>query len=167
VPLCIPDTDPEDGACAAGPATYHCSGAGHTFRNCSPSQANGACGATCSKTGGACQKVGDCPFGEECDGTCLLAELCEAGVDGILGTSDDIENAGICIADTRDCPIYGIEGGDTLNGAGDPTNVRSVAAFCLSATGSGSVNQTSGIGGPGRLRQSGINITNGFSTLLP
>ena len=166
VPLCMADPgDPEDGICAAGPATYHCSGFGESFRQCGETEANAGCSATCDRTGDPCLADGDCPAGESCEGSCELARLCEAGTDGELGTADDIPGAGICISDERQCPRFGIEGGDTLNGLGDPTNVRTVAAFCISATGSAAVNETAGAGGPGRLRQTGTNVTNGFEQL--
>jgi hypothetical protein len=166
VPLCVPDpSDIEDGICAAGPPTFHCSGLSDSFRVCGETELNGTCDAVCSQSAAACDSDYDCAVGEKCQGECTAARLCEAGVDGILGTSDDIPGAGVCVSDTRECPIYGIEGGDIYNGHGGPVAVKSVAAFCLSATGNGGINQVTGIGGPGRLRQYGVNVTNGFAIL--
>jgi hypothetical protein len=56
------------------------------------------------------------------------------------------------------------EGGDTLNGKGDPTNVRSAATYCVGATTNSAINATAGLGGPGRLRQTGLNVIN-FTSL--
>ncbi len=166
VPLCMADPgDPEDGVCAAGPPTYHCGGFAESFRQCTSAEAGGSCDATCNKSGDPCITASECPTGESCEGSCDLARNCEAGSDGTLGNADDIPGAGICVSDFRQCPLFGVEGGDTLNGKGDPTNVRTVASFCLSATGSAAVNETAGIGGPGRLRQAGTNATNGFEQL--
>jgi hypothetical protein len=111
----------------------------------------------------SCDGTGSCPVGEVCCGACDKAEDCGAGGDGIYGTNDDVPGAGICVADSRSCFVNDLaaEGGDTYNGDGDPTNVRSVAIFCMQPTADGAVNWTAGFGGPGRLRQTGINISNG------
>jgi hypothetical protein len=168
VPLCLPSAgDPFEGQCAAGPPSYHCSGAAHTFLSCSASAAAATCDATCSQAGTACTSDTDCPGGERCEGSCPQAESCEAGDDGVLGTSDDKPGAGSCVADPTKCfqqPISA-EGGDVYNGNGDATNVFSVGAFCIDATTNTGANFVSGIGGPGRLRIHGVNIPN--FTALP
>ena len=165
--------DPEEGLCAAGPPTYHCSGATDTFRICAKAQADGSCPATCSISAAACDPLNPCPSGEgvcqsaNVPNSCSLAAVCEAGVDGILGNTDDFPGAGICVADARNCNLLPIvaEGGDTLNGNGDPTNVRAVSTFCIPDTSNNAINSTAGLGGTGRLRQDGVNVTNGFTTL--
>ncbi len=168
LPLCVPDgADPEDGVSAGGPTAYHCDGPQDSFRTCFANNANGGCTATCSVAGTPCTSASQCPTGQTCDGPCSLAGLCEAGADEQLGTFDDQPGAGICIGDNRNCfldPITG-EGGDTLNGQGDPNNVKSVALYCLGATNAPAINSAAGIGGPGRLRQKGVNVTSGFTSL--
>jgi hypothetical protein len=168
LPLCVPDgVDPEDGVCAAGPTAYHCDGAQDSFRTCTETEAAGGCGATCSVAATPCASASECPVGETCQGSCELAKLCEAGPDGVLGNFDDQPGAGICVGDNRNCfldPITG-EGGDTINGEGDPVNVKSVSIYCLGATNSSAINTAAGLGGPGRLRQRGVNLTSGFTSL--
>ncbi len=160
--------DPEEGLCAAGPPFPHCSGAADSFRICFEQDVDAGCLATCSISGNPCSPVVPCPNGEgECAGPCQNANLCEAGVDEVLGNDDDFPGAGVCIRDARNCfaqPI-GSEGGDTLNGNGDPTNVRAVSTFCIPPTTNSAINAVTGLGGPGRLRQNGVNVTNGFTTL--
>ena len=46
------------------------------------------------------------------------------------------------------------------NGLGDPTNVRSVSTYGIGATANSTVNNSAGLGGPGRLRQQGENVVN-------
>ena len=109
----------------------------------------------------------DCGVGTSSVPGCELAKVCEAGIDGVLGNADDFPGAGICVPDARNCfvqPVSG-EGGDTLNGNGDPTNVNAVSTFCIGSTSNNAINSTAGLGGPGRLRQIGVNVTNGFATL--
>lgn len=124
-----------EGVCAAGPSFNHCDGPGQTFRTCEPLQ------------------VG-------------TQGNCEAGVDEILGNDDDFIGAGNCIADVRNCFVNDgySEGGDTLNGRGDPTNNFSNATYCIPASTSDSVNATSGLPGPGRIRQPVLVVPN-FTTL--
>jgi hypothetical protein len=174
VPLCLPGAggDPEEGYCSAGPNFYHCSGANDTFRTCTASQAQGTCSSVCATTcsggvpsggsGSPCDGTGSCPAGESCCGTCTKAQDCGAGTDGKYGTADDSPGAGICVADIRNCFVNNgaSEGGDIFNGMGDPTNVRTTSVFCIAPTANGAVNQTTGLGGPGRLRQTGINAVN-------
>jgi len=96
-----------------------------------------------------------------------VATNCEAGGDGQLGTFDDLPGAGICIGDNRNCfldPIQG-EGGDIFNGEGGPTNVKSVSIYCVGKTSASAINTSAGLGGAGRLRQKGVNITSGFTSL--
>jgi hypothetical protein len=168
VPLCIAaDADPEDGVCAAGPTAYHCSGEKDVFRTCTDADSKAGCSATCSASATPCQANTDCPTGESCLGACALARNCEAGGDGQLGTFDDLPGAGICIGDNRNCfldPIAG-EGGDTYNGQGDPNNSKSVSVYCIGKTSATAINTSAGIGGAGRLRQSGVNVTSGFTSL--
>ena len=169
VPLCIPDAgEPEEGICAAGPPSYHCSGDGNTFRACTATQAEGTCLATCSISAGACTSNADCPSGETCNGPCPLAQTCEAGNDGVLGTSDDTPGAGICVEDVRKCFEFPVsaEGGDLLNGEISSVNeVKSASVFCLGSVSNDAINNVSGLGGPGRLRQRGVYASNGFTTL--
>jgi len=124
-------TDSEEGLCAAGPPLYHCNGVGHEFRTCLP----------------------------EFEGT---PNSCEAGIDQILGTDDDNVGAGICVADARACFVNNgaAEGGDTLNGKGDPTHTKSVTVFCIPASSSNSVNATAGMPGPARLRERSLSVPN-------
>jgi hypothetical protein len=168
VPLCEPTpTDPEDGICAAGPIVYHCNGTLDVFRACSIIEAEGSCAAQCSISGTPCDGNSDCPSGQTCNGPCQLAQLCEAGLDGILGTLDDIVGAGICVPDLPTClpnPIEA-EGGDTLNGKGSPNEPTSASVFCIGRTNSIGVDTVVGLGGPGRVRRSGIHVTSGFTSL--
>lgn len=168
VPLCTPElSDPEDGICAAGPTAYHCSGANDTFRTCTALQANGSCSATCSVSLAPCEDAIDCPIGESCTGPCALSQNCAAGNNGVLGDFDDVPGAGTCIGDNRSChldPITG-EGGDTLNGQGDPINSKTVSIYCIAATNSTAINTSAGLGGAGRLRQKGVNVTSGYTSL--
>jgi hypothetical protein len=168
--LCAPTlADPQEGKCVAG-SYYHCSGSQDSFRvSCSKSDIDGGCSATCSISGNPCvPDINPCGPGEgECQGDCPIAHYCEAGNDTKLGdvpgnTAADIVGAGICIAETRNCflqPVFA-EGGDTLNGQGDPTNVRTVAAYCVPATTNSAINSVAGLGGPGRLREDGVNVPN-------
>jgi hypothetical protein len=168
VPLCLPDpSDPEDGLCAAGPPIYRCDGANNEFRACSVTDANGSCSATCSMAGTPCTSAADCPSGETCQGPCDKARDCEAGVDGVLGTSDDLPGAGLCQSRGLSCFLAPIsaEGGDIFNGKGDATNVFAVSSFCIPATNSPPINNASGLGGPGRIRVAGVRIPN--FTALP
>lgn len=168
LPLCVPEIDdPEDGVCAAGPTAYHCSGANDVFRQCTAIEANAGCSATCSVSATPCDSTDDCPSGETCTGACTLARNCEAGGDGLLGTSDDLPGSGICVGDNRNCfldPIEG-EGGDIFNGEGDPNNVKSVSVYCVGKTTATAINTSAGLGGAGRLRQNGVNMTSGFTSL--
>ena len=58
---------------------------------------------------------------------------------GLVGLTDD--------------PIYG------------PNNVVSVSSYCIAATSNSAINNTAGLGGPGRLRQPGRNETNGYTSI--
>jgi hypothetical protein len=167
--LCLPDTeDDQDGRCAGGPIQYHCDGAKENFRTCTKVEAEGGCSATCSISAGPCAADSECPMvGDVCQGSCLHARTCEAGVDGILDTPDDITGAGVCVGEQLPCflnPIVG-EGGDIFNGEGDPTNAKAVTIYCINATTSPVINNAAGLGGPGRLRSFGLNLANGKSTL--
>ena len=122
--------DPEEGACAQG-NFYHCDGPGWLFKLCAPGNVN-------------------------------TQIECEAGTDGTLGTGDDNRGAGFCRADILNCFINNgaAEGGDTLNGKGDPTNTLSVATFCIPPSESDAVNGTAGLPGPGRIRQPALVVPN-------
>lgn len=163
VPLCVPEFgDPEDGVCAAGPDIYTCDGAGFEHITCTKAASQAACAATCSVTPGACQSDDDCPVGESCTGSCLLARDCESGVDGVLGNGDDKVGAGICTAKARGCnqdPIV-VEGGDTINGLGTSTDYLRTSIWCFGSTINDGINATAGFGGPGVIRERGTNVLN-------
>ena len=92
-----------------------------------------------------------------------MARDCEAGGDGILGTEDDVPGAGICVAAERSCFLDPLtaEGGSTLNGLGDPTNVNLVSVFCFGKVANNpAFNFSAGFGGPGRVRVRGVNVPN-------
>lgn len=122
--------DVAEGACAQG-AFNHCDGPGWEFVSCAPNQVG-------TKAG------------------------CEWGTDTIEGNANDNVGAGFCVADISNCFINdgAAEGGDTLNGNGDPTNAYSVATYCIPASTSSAVNSTAGLPGPGRIRQPSVVITN-------
>jgi len=168
VPLCLPDAgDPEDGTCSAGPTIYRCSGTLARFRSCNRAQAEGSCSATCSVSATPCTANPDCPVSESCNGDCELTRLCESGFDGVLGTSDDIVGAGICVADLPTClpdPIRA-EGGDIFNAAGSPNQPLSVSVFCIGRTNSIGINSVLGVGGPGRIRRQGTHVSSVFKSL--
>jgi hypothetical protein len=96
-----------------------------------------------------------------------VATDCEAGENGILGDGDDLVGAGHCELLDRSCYLEPLDavGGSTVNGQADPENDYTVGLFCYTATTNGGVNGTSGFPGPGRVRQHGVNITNGFSAI--
>jgi hypothetical protein len=163
--LCLSDPgDPEDGLCAAAPPTFQCSGAAHL--GCLEAQATGGCAATCEISGDPCTSDAGCDPDERCAGPCLLAEACEAGPDGVLGNDDDRPGAGICVEAARSCildPLV-VEGGDIYNGNGSPTDNYRVSFWCFGSSFSGAVNETAGFGGPGVLREAGVNVVNRTST---
>ena len=110
-----------------------------------------------------CSPSSPCGGGEICCGSCPNSQDCEAGdADTLLGNGDDIPGAGSCISAAKNCVVNesAAEGGDIFNGNGDATNVSSVSTYCIGATGNSTVNNTAGLGGPGRLRQKGTNVTN-------
>lgn len=156
--------DPEEGVCAAAAPTFLCEGAPHL--GCLEFNASAGCAATCETSGDPCTSDADCPPSESCAGSCDLAENCETGPDAILGTDDDRPGAGICVDKPRECildPLI-IEGGDTLNGNGSPTDNYRVSVYCFEASFNPGVNFTSGFGGPGVLREAGVNVVNRSST---
>jgi len=163
VPLCIPEPgDPEDGICSAGPDVYTCENPAFGFINCTKAAAEGGCAATCSVSATPCDSINDCPTGETCEGDCDRAQDCEAGVDGTIGTEDDFVGAGPCIARDRGCNLnpIAIEGGDIFNGLGDNTNYLRSSIWCFGKTLNAGVNATSGFGGPGTIRERGVNVLN-------
>jgi hypothetical protein len=133
------------------------------FKPCSEQAEQGGCSATCSDSGVPCTSDAICPQDETCQGDCDLARECEAGSDGVLGTTDDLVGSGVCIRDTTACfldPIVG-EGGTTDNGLGDPTNMTTVGLFCSKPVANNpAVNNGAGFGGPTRVRIRGTNVPN-------
>jgi len=163
VPLCVPELgDPEDGICAAGPPRYTCEHPAFGFVNCTKAAAEGGCAATCSVSATPCDSIDDCPLGETCLGDCDNAQDCEAGIDGTLGTEDDLVGAGPCVSVERGCNLdpIAIEGGDVFNGLGDNTNYLRTSIWCFGKTLNAGVNATSGFGGPGTIRERGVNVLN-------
>jgi hypothetical protein len=185
VPLCSGglDGDAEEGFCSAGPPFYHCDGEEDTFRICSEGQEGEGCLATCHTSceagvgsggsGSACiPGSSPCGGGETCCGSCAESALCAGGVDGILGTSDDVPGAGICVTDERNCfeSIGGVsavaQGQDKLDDPiYGPNNIVAVSAYCIGATSNSAINNTAALGGPGRLRQPARNETNGYASI--
>jgi hypothetical protein len=163
VPLCVPSaTDPFDGQCAAGPPTYHCSGAKFRGKSCSVSAVDADCTAVCKGSSTPCVEQSDCPAGVACEGSCPAARDCGAGVDGVAGTRDDLPGAGRCVEDVRSCFLDPIsaEGGSTLNGGGDATNMSTVGVFCQKRSVNVGANSGAGFGGPTRVRVHGVNVAN-------
>jgi len=163
VPLCVPEPgDPEDGVCAAGPSLYTCENPAFGFVNCTKAAAEAGCAATCSVSATPCDSINDCPNGEICQGDCDRAQDCEAGADGAIGTQDDLEGAGSCVAQDRGCNLdpIAIEGGDIFNGRGDNTNYLRASIWCFTKTLNAGINATSGFGGPGVIRERGLNVLN-------
>ena len=167
VPLCVPTvTDPLDGECAAGPPTYHCDGTKYLFKSCTVSVVGAGCNAQCSVTATPCVEQSDCPASEQCEGACEEARDCASGPDGVAGTMDDFEGAGLCIEDIRHCflePIT-VDGGSTLDGEGDPTNMKTAGLFCQKKSVNIGANVGAGFGGPTRVRVRGTNVPN-FSAI--
>lgn len=130
---CLAD-DPFDGNCAAGPTNYRCDGEGFTGNPC-------VAGNVGTETG------------------------CEFGPDGSPDTADDLPGAGICRPVKQECFLDNgyAEGGTTLNGLGDPSNVSWVSVVCT-PRGVSAINPVSGFGGPQRLRRKGT-VTMNVETL--
>ena len=124
-------TNTEDGLCAAGPLQYRCSGAGFTTLPCAQSDV-------------------DTPAG------------CESGNDGIAGTVDDILGAGLCKSRPADCYYNNglMEGGDTGNGMGDPSNIKYVSSYCTAPAENSIINMVSGYGGPSKITRYGSAFVN-------
>lgn len=163
VPLCVPTaSDPYDGECAAGPPTYHCAGLKFLFKSCSTDSVGAGCSSVCSGSSAPCVEQSDCPSGETCEGACPEARDCAAGPDGVAGTPDDLEGAGLCIEDIRSCFVDPIvaQGGSTLNGEGDATNMSTVGLFCQKRSVNIGANSGAGFGGPTRVRVRGTNVAN-------
>jgi hypothetical protein len=185
------DGDVEEGFCIGGPQPFLCTG--KPALACTQPDSEASCSSTCSTSMTPCGGIADCPNGETCEGTCARSAPCESGSDGIFGTDDDIPFAGTCAASASRCfthPVAG-EGGDIFNQRcvntgfqdtpctsdadcggvpggcylNDSTNVRTNSTFCIGGTTSDAINGTAGLPGPGRLRQRGINATNGFTAL--
>ena len=161
-------------ACPSGSCTLLCLGRGA----CKGDNEQAVCADNTDCGTGECvfDELGECAVGNRfiCSDqtflTCSRTDFemngafpgigCESGPDGFLGNADDAPGAGECIPVQNRCYLGDgeVEGGDTLNGFGDPTNWRSVSAYCIPPTVSSSVNITAGLGGPGRLRQTGVNV---------
>jgi hypothetical protein len=162
VPLCTPRPgDLDDGVCSVDSRTdyNHCTGL--PGLGCQLAAVNAAllgdCSATCSVSGTPCGSITECPVGETCDGPCPARQNCEAGADGIMGTSDDFLGGGECRRFPTNChpdPVM-VEGGTTLNGEGDSTDVFHVGVWCFIGTQSGAVNASSGFPGPGVIERKG------------
>ncbi len=156
IPQCLPKVgDGVDGYCPAGPDVFHCEGVLDAFRSCPATALDESCNSTCSVAGTACSSDTECPVGEQCSGECLTHINCESGVDGFLGTPDDNPGAGACVQAVRECftnPILA-EGGSTLNGDGDPTNIYSSTIYCIPPTTRNVIDLVSGFGGPGRTQE--------------
>ena len=92
----------------------------------------------------------------------MEARDCSAGPDAVVGTPDDLPGAGLCIEDIRSCFLDPItaEGGSTVNGQGDPTNLSTVGLFCQKRSVNDGANSGAGFGGPTRVRVRGINVPN-------
>ncbi len=131
-------TDPEEGVCAAGPIKYRCNGEGYRTQPC-----------TAADLG--------------------TTKRCEDGTDGIPGTQDDLPGAGICVQMVKECHYNRSwsEGGDTLNGLGDPTDYFLVAVSCVPPSPSPTANEISGFGGPWRVRRWGVVAANFTSISSP
>lgn len=163
VPLCVPELgDPEDGVCAAGPERYTCESPAFGFVNCTKAATEASCAATCSVSATPCDSINDCPSGETCQGDCDSAQDCEAGADGTIGTDDDLAGAGPCVAQERGCNLdpISIEGGDIFNGLGNNTNYLRASIWCFGKTLNPAFNSTAGFGGPGTIRERGVNVLN-------
>jgi hypothetical protein len=163
VPLCMPEIgDPEDGVCAAGPPVYTCQHPAYGFVTCTKASAEAGCAATCSGAATPCESSSECPSGETCQGSCEHARDCEAGIDGVLGTADDFVGAGPCVGKPRGCNLdpIAVEGGDVFNGLGDNTNYLRTSIWCFTRTLNAGINSASGFGGPGVIRERGVNVVN-------
>lgn len=166
---CEAYTESEEGFCAGGTDFFHCSGFTDSFRICFASSAGASCGAVCAAScsesgapsggsGTPCQGLAECPAGEICCGDCELANLCEAGNDGIMGNGDDNPGAGVCFGDVRNCFVTDATSTGTASGVPDATAPSSNTIYCTPPTLSNSINAVAGLGGPGRLRQEGVNV---------
>jgi hypothetical protein len=164
VPLCVPvGGEPGEGQCAAGPLDHNCSGEAWSFRTCLQASAGAGCAATCAETSAPCAADADCATGDRCEGACEQARDCEAGVDGVLGTNDDIKGAGLCVGRVRECFL------DPIVASGAAASLSqhdSVALWCLGATHNVTFDAPSGFGGPARVHIRGSNVVN-FSAVPP
>ena len=165
VPLCVPSsTGSQEGMCAAGPPVYHCAGAALSFKQCTQAAASGTCGARCQVQQNVCTRDGDCAAGDRCVGNCSHQRDCEAGADGVMGTSDDMPGAGACVADIRECFLKPIVATGSTGGLGVHD---SAALWCFGSMLNSGVNAASGFGGPGRAMVRGVNIPNVTSIPAP
>ena len=74
----------------------------------------------------------------------------------------EVVGAGACIAKDRGCNLnpIAIEGGDIFNGLGNNTNYLRSSIWCFGRTLNAGINGTSGFGGPGTIRERGVNVIN-------
>lgn len=172
--------------CAANSDCDTSSGSGDGV--CGDACPSGRCVPLCSQLGecdGGSRDGLTCADDEDCDGgTCNVIDTevgaCNSGnsthcsndfefipclpndVGTDVGCGADIPGAGLCVSDSLSCHVLNglSEGGDTLNGLGDPSNFLTVAAYCVPATSSGAVNSAAGLPGPGRLRAGGTGVIN-------
>jgi hypothetical protein len=66
------------------------------------------------------------------------------------------------VAQDRGCNLdpISIEGGDIFNGLGDNTNYLRTSIWCFGKTLNSGFNATAGFGGPGTIRERGVNVLN-------
>lgn len=166
---CLPD-----GSCSAG-NPLHCVGGANEGIQCTGGGdcPDGTCEDAC--TGGLCvpqclpgadPEEGFCPDGPSvaaCDGDGFQWLGCgEENVGTTVGCDDAFPGSGTCVELPRRCQLLDtpLEGGDTANGNGDPTNFLSVSAFCVPATSGGGVNSATGLPGASKVRQAGTTEVN-------
>jgi hypothetical protein len=154
--------DAEEGLCAGGPTNFRCNGPGFGSVPCELSY--GQCTNSVCTVGSPSKFNLPCVVASDCleNPNVPVSSGCETGIDARPGTNDDVPGAGECEPRPWDCYVNNgfAEGGDTLNGQGSPTNVNINAAFCTPANGTPIVNDTSGFGGPSRIRRQGVAVVN-------
>ncbi|MFQ5478085.1 MAG: hypothetical protein ACE5E4_05670, partial [Candidatus Binatia bacterium] len=180
---CDEDSDCPGGLCSTNPR--QCEGTGDPDFEMRPCATDadcngipGACVDACP--GGRCLPLcspdpagdpeeGFCVAGPStfhCDGEghsfrgCTQAELgtqvlCELGVNGIPD-GDDNPGAGFCAEFDRRCYLNPL----TASGVPGATNFSAGSVYCIGKTTSPTINSIAGLGGPGRLRQEGVNNCN-------
>jgi hypothetical protein len=81
---------------------------------------------------------------------------CEWGTDVAPNGPNAQPGAGYCRSDINHCFVND----GTASGGGDATNSLSVATFCIPPSTNTAVNSTSGLPGPGRIRQPSTVVIN-------